>query len=126
MALGHQSKGAVKIFAGSFTGASTPVIGSGKGTFTVARSGSTTSTIYTITLRGPEPVGQKIVCVASVMDATLTGATDAFLLNVKEVTPGTGTIVLQARDVAGTVAAMDDAATVNFVAYVFEQSDVVA
>lgn len=110
--------------SGAFTGESTPTISAGKGSFTVARSGSTTSTIYTVTLTGYHaPVAQSMVVLATVEDPALTGATDAFLVNVKEKSATNGTFVLQARDVAGTVAAMQDAAIVNFVVYLHTAVD---
>jgi hypothetical protein len=123
--LSHAKPGVVAV-SGSFLGSSATTIRAGAGSFTVARSGSTTSTIYTITLQGPVPKADKIVCVASIEDGSLTGASDAFLLNVKSVTPSTGTIVLQARDVAGTAGPADDAAVIHFVAFLHVATDSVA
>lgn len=123
--LSHAKPGVIAV-SGSFLGSSATTIQTGAGSFTVARSGSTTSTIYTITILGPEPVATKIVCVPGIEDSSLTGASDAYQVNVKSTTPATGTIVLQTRTAAGDVAEADDAAVIHFVAFLHVATDSVA
>lgn len=119
--LSHAKPG-VRVVTGSFTGASTPVIQAGAGTFTVAYD----SSLYTVTLLGPEPIASKMVISLTVEDPALTGATDEFIVNVKDNTPATGVFTIQARDVAGTAGQAQDACIIHFVAYLHVATDSVA
>lgn len=119
--LSHAKPG-VSVVTGSFTGASTPVIQAGNGTFTVSYAAS----LYTVTILGPEPVATKMVISLTVEDPALTGATDEFIVNVKDNTPGTGVFTIQARDVAGTAGKAQDACIIHFVAYLHVATDSVA
>lgn len=126
-ALLYHDKGGVQVVTGSFSGAggTSPTIVSGAGSFTVARSGSTTSTVYTVTLQGrSKPVAQKMTILVTVEDGALTGATDCFLVNVKSKDVTAGTFVLQARDVAGTAGVLQTDAIVHFAVVLQTASEV--
>lgn len=119
--LSHAKPGVI-VYSGSWTGGATPTIVAGAGSFTVSFIGD----LYTVTLLGPEPVATKLVISLSVEDTAMTGASDAFLLNVKDVTPGTGTFTVQAREVSGTVDQLEDAAVVHFIVCAHVATDSVA
>lgn len=124
----YHDKGGVEVVTGSFSGAggTSPTIVSGAGSFTVARTGTTTSTVYTVTLQGRSvPVAQKMTILLTVEDAALTGATDCFLVNVASKDAAAGTFVIQARDVAGAAGVLQTAAVVHFAAVLQTASEVV-
>lgn len=119
--LSHAKPGVI-VYSGSWTGGATPTIVAGAGSFTV----SFNADLYTVTLLGPEPIATKMVICLSVEDTAMTGASDAFILNVKDTTPQTGVFTVQAREVSGTVDQLEDAAVVHFVVYAHVATDSVA
>lgn len=120
-ALSHAKPGVV-VYSGSWTGGATPTIVAGAGTFTV----SFNADLYTVTLRGPEPVGQKMVVLLSLEDPAVTGASDAIILNTKTKSPQTGVFTVEAREVSGTVDQLEDAAIVHFAVFLHTVTDSVA
>jgi len=111
-------RGNVITVTGAFSGASTPVISAGTGSFTVARSGSTTSTVYTVTIKGMQtPVCQYMTVLATMQDPAIDYATDAVFVNVKSKDPTAGTFVLQTALLDGTIGPTADATIINFTVF---------
>ena len=108
MAQLSHAKGGVRVVTGSFTGESTPTIVAGKGTFSVAYSAN----VYTVTIKGPEPVCQEMVVsltLEGVAGSDFGVAADASMLVAEVTAEATGTFKVRAYDnVAGGGPVVDD------------------
>ena len=124
MAQLSHAKGGVRVVTGSFTGESTPTIVAGKGTFSVTYAAN----VYTVVIKGPEPVCQEMVVSLSlegVAGSDFADAADAGIL-VSEVTAEeTGTFKVRAYDGAGTAGPVEDDHLVHFVAYLHTATETV-
>lgn len=120
----HRQEGVLQV-SGSFSGASTPVIGAGKG-FTVARSGTGE---YTITLLQPAPAGTKLVVTGlsvsrAAADADITTGT-AFVQVKGAPVAATGVIILRTATLAGAWANAADTTVIGFQAELRTSTEVV-